>query len=174
MPLTDPLFFLLGHITVAKLERLLGSIQSAYQVQAFKYAGVPLNSQAAFEMAAKGTVRPADESPTLVYNIRCVELDLPYFTLEVSCIHETENYLLQLVHEIGLHLHSCAICHRVRLVRYGLFNTDLALLRKHWTLENILRNIQDCQPLVAQELLEPHSPHFIDFNEAKQIPRPGK
>lgn len=162
------------HITVAKLERLLGSIQSAYQVQAFKYAGVPLNSQAAFEMAAKGTVRPADESPTLVYNIRCVELDLPYFTLEVSCIHETENYLLQLVHEIGLHLHSCAICHRVRLVRYGLFNTDLALLRKHWTLENILRNIQDCQPLVAQELLEPHSPHIIDFNEAKQIPRPGK
>lgn len=156
------------HITAARLERLLGSIQSAYQVQAFKYAGVPLNSQAAFEMAAKDTVRPADKSPPLVYNIRCLELDLPYFTLELSCIHETENYLLQLVHEIGLHLRSCAICHRVRLIRYGLFNTDLALLRKHWTLEYILRNIQDCRQLVGQELLEPHSPHFTDINEANK------
>lgn len=156
------------HITAARLEQLLGSIQSAYQVQAFKYAGVPLNSQAAFEMAAKDIVRPADNSPTLVYNIRCVELNLPYFTLELSCIHETENFLLQLVHEIGLHLRSCAICHRVRLIRYGLFNTDLALLRKHWTLEYILRNIQDCRKLVAEELLEPDSPHFIDFSEANK------
>ncbi|XP_037291750.2 pseudouridylate synthase TRUB2, mitochondrial isoform X1 [Rhipicephalus microplus] len=156
------------HITAAKLEQLLGSIQSSYQVQAFKYAGVPLNSQAAFEMAAKDTVRPADKSPPLVYNIRCVELDLPYFTLELSCIHETEDYLLQLVHEIGLHLRSCAICHRVRLIRYGLFNTDLALLRKHWTLEYILRNIEDCRQLVDQELLEPKSPHFIDLNEASR------
>ncbi|KAL3182242.1 hypothetical protein MRX96_007442 [Rhipicephalus microplus] len=127
-----------GHITAAKLEQLLGSIQSSYQVQAFKYAGVPLNSQAAFEMAAKDTVRPADKSPPLVYNIRCVELDLPYFTLELSCIHETEDYLLQLVHEIGLHLRSCAICHRTA---GSLWN---------------------------QELLEPKSPHFIDLNEASR------
>ncbi|XP_077505162.1 pseudouridylate synthase TRUB2, mitochondrial isoform X1 [Amblyomma americanum] len=156
------------HITVAKLERLLGSIQSAYQVQAFKYAGVPLNSQAAFEMAATATVRPAEKSPTLVYNIRCVELNLPYFTLEVSCIHETENYLLQLVHEIGLRLHSCAICNGIRLTRYGLFNTDLALLRKHWTLEYILRNLQDIRPLVSQKLLEPQSPHLVDVNDINQ------
>lgn len=157
-----------NHITVSRLERLLGSIQSAYQVQAFKYAGVPLNSQAAYQMAATGTVRPAEKSPTLVYNIRCLELDLPYFTLEVSCVHETEAYLLQLVHEIGLRLRSCAICHRVRLTRYGVFNTDLALLRKHWTLEYVLRNIQDCRPLVTEELLEPHSPHLIDGNSLSQ------
>lgn len=157
-----------NHITVSRLERLLGSIQSAYQVQAFKYAGVPLNSQAAYQMAATGTVRPAEKSPTIVYNIRCLELDLPYFTLEVSCVRETEAYLLQLVHEIGLRLRSCAICHRVRLKRYGLFNTDLALLRKHWTLEYVLRNIQDCWPLVTEELLEPHSPHLIDANSLSQ------
>ncbi|KAH7931921.1 hypothetical protein HPB51_029603 [Rhipicephalus microplus] len=68
---------------------ILGSLSFGHRKA--KYAGVPLNSQAAFEMAAKDTVRPADKSPPLVYNIRCVELDLPYFTLDVTWAKEDEG-----------------------------------------------------------------------------------
>uniref|UniRef100_V5H7B7 Putative pseudouridine synthase n=1 Tax=Ixodes ricinus TaxID=34613 RepID=V5H7B7_IXORI len=119
------------------MERLLSSIQATHQVQAFKYSGVRMDSQEAYELAAAGTVRPADKSPMLIYNIRCTEFDLPFFTLEVSCLNENASYLLQLVHDIGLRLRSCALCHRVRQVRYGQVRTG---------------------PRPAQEALEPRAP----------------
>ncbi|CAN7993604.1 unnamed protein product [Ixodes hexagonus] len=159
-----------GHITIAKVERLLSSIQSTYQVEAFKYAGVRMDSQEAYELAATGSVRPADKSPALIYHIRCTEFNLPYFTLEVSCLNERESFLLQLVHDIGLQLRSCALCHRVRRVRFGQFGLDLALLRKHWGLEHILNNISHCRHLVTWDQLEPPSPHLVDANTAISSP----
>lgn len=121
-----------------------------------------MDSQEAYELAAAGSVRPADKSPPLIYNIRCVELNLPFFTLEVSCLGESQSYLLQLVHDIGLQLRSCAICHAVRRSSYGRFGVELALLRKHWTLEHILNNIQHCKHLVRWDQLEPPSPQLVD------------
>uniref|UniRef100_A0A6B0V8Q5 Putative pseudouridine synthase n=1 Tax=Ixodes ricinus TaxID=34613 RepID=A0A6B0V8Q5_IXORI len=159
-----------GHITIAKMERLLSSIQATHQVQAFKYSGVRMDSQEAYELAAAGTVRPADKSPMLIYNIRCTEFDLPFFTLEVSCLNENASYLLQLVHDIGLRLRSCALCHRVRQVRYGQFGLDHALLRKHWNLEHILNNINHCRHLVTWEQLEPSSPHLVDVDASFSSP----
>lgn len=155
------------HVTVGKLERLLSSIQAAHQVEAFKYAGVQMDSQEAYELAAAGSVRPARKSPTLMYSLRCIDFSLPFFTLEVSCINEHQSYLLQLVNDIGLKLRTCALCHQVRQTRYGHFNLDHALLRQHWTLEHILNNIQHCRPLMAEEKVIPQSAHFADSTTMK-------
>lgn len=52
-----------------------------------------MDSQEAYELAAAGSVRPADKSPPLIYNIRCVELNLPFFTLgESGCGKEAQAY----------------------------------------------------------------------------------
>ncbi|XP_064457442.1 pseudouridylate synthase TRUB2, mitochondrial-like [Ornithodoros turicata] len=150
------------HVTVGKLERLLATIQAAHQAQAFNYAGVRMDSQTAYDLAATGDVRPAGKSPTLIYGLRCIDFSLPYFTLELTCINEHQSYLMQLVNDIGLKLRTCALCHQVRQTRYGHFGLDHALLRKHWNLEHILQNIQHCRPLLTSDKIMPPSPHFVE------------
>lgn len=43
--------------------------------------GVDLQSQAAFELAAKGPIRPLNSKIPVIYGIKCVEFDPPNFTL---------------------------------------------------------------------------------------------
>lgn len=46
------------------------------------YAGVEPHSQAAYEMAATGLVRPADgHTPPVLYSVKCIDFQLPDFTL---------------------------------------------------------------------------------------------
>ncbi|XP_013791689.2 probable tRNA pseudouridine synthase 2 [Limulus polyphemus] len=122
-----------------------------------RYTGVSLQSQAAYELASKGLIRPAGKSVPLIYNIRCTHYKAPDFTIEVNCINENELYLKQVVHDLGLTLKSCAVCTQLRQTRYGHFTLDHALLRKHWTLEHILNNILYSRELVTPEKITPAS-----------------
>lgn len=49
-----------------------------------RYAGVDLQSQAAYDLASKGLVKPCTESDPLIYSIKCTEFDLPNFTLGID------------------------------------------------------------------------------------------
>lgn len=74
-------------------------------------------------------------------------------------------YLKLLIHEIGMKLHSTAHCTGIQCIRHACFNVDHALLRKHWTLQNILTNLEECQ-----ELLEMHK--YITKQESVELVPP--
>ena len=67
-------------------------------------------------------------------------------------MHETQQQLRKLVHEVGLELKSTAVCTQVRRIRDGFFGLDDALLRNQWDLHNIQDAIQAAAPRVAVEL----------------------
>lgn len=50
--------------------------------------------------------------------------------------------------EIGKRLKSCSVTASVQCIRYGYFTLENALLRKHWTLENTLRNMSKCNETI--------------------------
>lgn len=57
-------------------------------------------------------------------------------------------YLKTLIHELGIQLHSAATCTQIQCFRYALFDLNLALLRKHWELQDILNNIELCNNIL--------------------------
>lgn len=67
-------------------------------------------------------------------------------------MHETQQQLRKLVHEIGLELKTSAVCTQVRRTRDGFFGLDDALLRTQWDLHNIQDAIQAAAPRVAEKL----------------------
>lgn len=69
-------------------------------------------------------------------------------------------YLKTLVHDLGMQLHSVATCTQIQCFRYALFDLNLALLKKHWQLENICNNIDQCNTIINQnrDLLNQNNP----------------
>ena len=51
-------------------------------------AGIDLQTQEAYELAAKGLIRAKSvgaESATVIYGMKCIEFDPPHFTLGMFC-----------------------------------------------------------------------------------------
>ncbi|XP_064027327.1 pseudouridylate synthase TRUB2, mitochondrial [Pogoniulus pusillus] len=140
------------HITREKLERILAVIQGTNHKALLMHSNIDMKTQEAYELAVKGLIRPMGRSPPIITVIRCLQLTLPEFQLEIHCLHETQQYLRKIVHEIGLELKSSAVCTQVRRVRDGVFTLDDALLRSQWNLKNIQNAILDCQLKVKTEL----------------------
>jgi mitochondrial mRNA pseudouridine synthase TRUB2 len=69
------------HISLNKINSYLASMESSHQKKMFELCGVDLQSQAAFELAVQGPLRPAVSNIPLLYSIRCIEYKKPYFTL---------------------------------------------------------------------------------------------
>lgn len=136
------------HVKYVHMESLLSAMQAAHQRKMFELCGVNMQSQLAYELAAKGPIRPADSKIPMIYGIKCVEFEPPNFTLEIHCMNEYESYLCHLIHEIGMKLHSSAHCTGIRCLRHGCFTVDDALLRKHWTLQGIVSNVEHCKQLL--------------------------
>ncbi|NXN98761.1 TRUB2 synthase, partial [Rhinopomastus cyanomelas] len=140
------------HITREKLERIISVIQGSNHKALLMYSNVDLKTQEAYELAVKGLIRPMEKSPPLITAIRCLQLALPEFQLEVHCMHETQQYLRKIVHEIGLELKSSAVCTQVRRIRDGVFTVNDALLRTQWNLQSVQKAIWDCRHKVKTEL----------------------
>lgn len=140
------------HVSREKLDRILAVIQGSHQKALVMYSSLDLQSQEAYEMAVQGVIRPMSKSPMLVTGIRCLHFAPPEFLLEVQCLHETQQQLRKLVHEIGLELRTTAVCAQVRRTRDGFFALDDALLRSQWDLHSIQAAIQAAAPRVAAEL----------------------
>uniref|UniRef100_H0YZT5 TruB pseudouridine synthase family member 2 n=1 Tax=Taeniopygia guttata TaxID=59729 RepID=H0YZT5_TAEGU len=140
------------HITREKLERILAVIQGTNQKALLMYSNIDMKTQEAYELAVKGLIRPMGKSPPIITAIRCLQFALPEFQLEIHCLHETQQYLRKMVHEIGLELKSSAVCTQVRRIRDGVFTVDDALPRTQWNLQSIQEAIRNCQLKVETEL----------------------
>ncbi|VVC35893.1 Pseudouridine synthase, catalytic domain,Pseudouridine synthase II, N-terminal [Cinara cedri] len=131
-------------------DKLMSTIQASNQKKMFQLAQVDTQSQMAYDLAIKGLIRPVSNKEPLIYGIKCISLELPHFIVEVNIINEYENYLLSLVHEIGLKLRCSAACTAIRCIRYSSFTIDQALLMKHWNLQFVLDNIRECNSVYAK------------------------
>lgn len=140
-----------NHIFADKIAALVSSIQASHQKKMFELCGVDPHSQAAYELAAGGLIRPANNQLPLVYGIKCIHFKRPDFTLEVHAINEDEQYLAQLVQEVGIQLHSVAHCTTIRCVRHGHFDVANSVLRGHWSLQGIYDNMK-----FSRKLFEDH------------------
>ncbi|NWY72062.1 TRUB2 synthase, partial [Erithacus rubecula] len=140
------------HITREKLERILAVIQGTNQKALLMYSNIDMKTQEAYELAVKGLIRPMGKCPPIITAVRCLHFALPEFQLEIHCLHETQQYLRKMVHEMGLELKSSAVCTQVRRIRDGVFTVDDALPRTQWNLQSIQEAIQNCQLKVETEL----------------------
>lgn len=142
------------HITKLLLDKACAASQSTHQRHMFEYAGVNPESQKAYELASVGIVRPqSKETPPLLYGIKCIDFNLPDFTLEIHSINENSDFLKALIHDIGIKLKSTAVCSSIRRIRYGYFTLDHCLLRADWHFEQILSNIRLCKQLLTDKKL---------------------
>ena len=67
-------------------------------------------------------------------------------------MNETEGYLLNLVHTVGLKVGSVARCNSMKCFRYGPFSLDHALLQHSWNIENFSSNIDKCNAINEADL----------------------
>lgn len=165
-----------SHVWPDKMTAVLSSMQASHQKKMFELCGVDIKSNAAFEIAKRGLIRPANSTLPVVYGIKCVQFDRPKFTVEVHAINEHAKYLGQLVQvcvtgdyvvlnsspltrfstfslslqEIGLQLHSVAHCTGIRCIRHGHFSVEHSLLRGQWHLQEILSNMTECQKIMDE------------------------
>lgn len=130
------------HVWPDRMSALLSSMEASHQKKMYELCGVNLQSQAAYDIAVQGLIRPANNVLPVVYGIRCVSFQRPMFTIEVHAINEDETYLCQLVQEIGIQLHTAAHCSGIRCIRQGHFKVDDSLLRNNWSLQGVLTNIE--------------------------------
>uniref|UniRef100_A0A670Z4I0 TruB pseudouridine synthase family member 2 n=2 Tax=Pseudonaja textilis TaxID=8673 RepID=A0A670Z4I0_PSETE len=140
------------HVTQEKLERIVSVIQGSNHKALLQWANLDLKTQESYELAVKGLIRPMNKSPPLITAVRCLRFEPPEFQLEIHCLHENQQYLRKIVHEIGLELKTTAVCSQVRRVRDGVFVLDDALLRTEWDLPNIQRAILQAKQKVEAEL----------------------
>lgn len=86
-----------SHVWQDKMTDILSSMQASHQRKMFEMSGVSLQSEAAYQMAKRGLIRPADSSLPVIYGMKCVHFDRPKFTVEVHAINEDQKYLGELI-----------------------------------------------------------------------------
>lgn len=138
------------HIFSGKLVSLIASMQASHQRKMFDMSGVDIQSQAAYELACKGPIRPLNRQSPLIYGIQCIDFKRPKFTLEIHAMNTSEEYLCNIIAEIGLQLRSVAHCTKIRCTRYGFFSFQDSILRGKWRTQNILENMGLCRKIVFQ------------------------
>lgn len=150
------------HVTPGKLQALLSSMQTTYQNQMYDMSGLDIQSQAAYELACKGLLRPKVTKKTVIYGIRNIKFTGNTFTMEIQSMNASEEYLSQLVLNVALQLRTVAHCTKIRCTRYGYFTFEDSLLRSHWNLQNVLNNMHICQriwhehpDMVSEEVTSP-------------------
>jgi mitochondrial mRNA pseudouridine synthase TRUB2 len=78
-PITSRATF--DHIQKHKINAFLTSLQASHQKKMYELCGVDLQSQAAYDLAVEGPIRPAVTNVPLIYSIKCIEFKRPYFTI---------------------------------------------------------------------------------------------
>lgn len=135
------------HVTPGKLQALVASLQATYQRQMFEMSGLDIQSQAAYELACKGLIRPQNVKDMVIYGMRTIEFTGRTFTIEVQSMNAIEAMLANLVLDIAAQLRTVACCSQIRCTRYGYFSFQDSLLRSHWNLQNVLRSMHECEKI---------------------------
>lgn len=82
---------------------------------------------------------------------------------EIVIVNEEEDYLLGLVHEIGMRAHNIAVGSSIRCIRCSIFSSEDALLEKHWNIQNVLHNMDLCRRKLETNGESTHYLRQIDF-----------
>lgn len=134
-----------NHVSEDRLSSICASLQASHQRKMYDLCGVDIQTQAGYELALKGTIRPESSDQPLIYGIKLIEFNPPNFTLEIHAVNESEEFLAMLLHEIAIEMKSVAHCVGISCIRYGPFNLDNTLLRRHWSLKGAIHSISDCK-----------------------------
>lgn len=153
------------------IDRVLATIQSNYQRDAFDFARVKMNSQEAYELAARGPIRPQMDSHPLIYHFKCVQFQRPRLEFEFSCINENEDFILGLINDVSLKLKVNVCIHRIRCIRYGFFTLDHALLVKHATMTHTLTHVANMQKLIDLNRAHASPSSSKHFRPRQELPR---
>ncbi|KAH8277677.1 hypothetical protein KR018_003473 [Drosophila ironensis] len=138
------------HVSADRISGLAASMQASHQRKMYELCGIDLQTHAAFELACKGLIRPADNREPLLYGIKLIHFERPFFTLELHTASETEEYLAALVHDMGLELRTTAHTIQLRCVRHAHFEVGDSLLRHGWHLPGIMRNLRHQQKVLKE------------------------
>ena len=154
------------HLKRHSLDKALANIQSFHQRAAFQAAKVDVTSQRAYELAIRGPLRPQDPLQPLVFNLKCLQFDPPHLELEVTCIHESAEFLAGLVNELGNKLRTASCIESLRCVRYGFFGLEHALLVQQTRLQPVLDHLALNQKLIQdnRHFLRRRTSHFQERN----------
>lgn len=140
-------------------------MQASHQKKMFEMSGVDMQSQAAYELACRGLIRPVKNDVPLLYGIRCISFKRywPEFVIEVHAINENEEYLCTLIQEIGIQMRSVAHCTGIRCVQHGPFNYQQSLLRRQYRLEDVLTNLTQTRQIINDhpEILTTDDPDVV-------------
>lgn len=63
------------------IDKLCAAMQASHQKKMFELCGLDIQSQAAYDLAVQGLVKPAVGNVPMIYNIKCVDFIPPEFTL---------------------------------------------------------------------------------------------
>ncbi len=148
------------HIHAAKIAKLMASIIASHQRKIYEHLGVLPGSQEAYELAKLGLLRTSGPTPFIIYGLTLTRMHLPDFSMELQCVGEDAKVVHALVHDMGLELKTVAHTRSVRRIRFGPFTVDHALLRKHWTPEFVVKNIQKCYEEVRRPDFIPDDPRL--------------
>lgn len=140
-------------------------MQASHQRKMFELAGVSMDSQEGYELAAKGWIRPIKKELPVIYEIKCIEFKRPFFTLEVTSLNETEEYYGGFIRDMAIALKTYAHIVKLRCIRYGAFTVDTSLTRENWNLQNILNNMATCNKILKDhpDMLRQTNPNIQSF-----------
>uniref|UniRef100_A0A1A9WQZ9 Pseudouridine synthase II N-terminal domain-containing protein n=1 Tax=Glossina brevipalpis TaxID=37001 RepID=A0A1A9WQZ9_9MUSC len=131
------------HVRANRISDLASSLQASHQRKMYELCGVDLQSQAAYELACKGLIRPVEKTQPVLYSIKLIEFQPPCFTLEIHAINETEAYLAALVNDMAIELRTVGHCSAIRCIRHGPYTVEKSLLRHGWNLAGVVRNMRE-------------------------------
>ncbi|XP_034247503.1 mitochondrial mRNA pseudouridine synthase Trub2 [Thrips palmi] len=134
------------------IDKALAAMQASHQRHMYTNAGVDVQSQEAYDLAVQGLLRPESEYFPIIYGMRCVHFERPFFTIEIACTNEQEAYLLNLIYTVGLKVKSVAMCTSIKCIRYGPFTLEHSLLQHSWNVEQLAANVELCNKINEDDL----------------------
>ena len=126
-----------GHV-VSVAEQFVGKIMQKPPM----YSAVKRNGQPLYTLARKGIEVERAERPVEIYNIKLLQIDLPYVDIAVSCSKGT--YIRTLCDEIGLMLGTGAHITALERTSIGAFTLGASV-----TFDRLGQGISDDAPCVS-------------------------
>ncbi|CAL8103850.1 unnamed protein product [Calicophoron daubneyi] len=94
---------------------------------------------------ARNTEDKRRQKAPYVNSLRCIDFDPPFFTVELQVAHESPQFLVDLIANLGPKLRSATVLSRARRVRHGPITVEDSLLLKQCTVpEYLLDNFSQC------------------------------
>jgi len=139
------------HVTETRLDRVIQAWQATHRDLMFRETGIDYSSQAAFETASRGFVRPkADFRSAVFVSVDLVKFRPPYFTVEVHATNGACEDLSELIHHLGIACRTRAAAARIHRLRAGPVTLKDALLFTEWNCDNCLDNVEINSRLVDE------------------------